>query len=331
MMDVRRVALLLTAMAACVGPAFADDALKCKGRDLSVDPAVKPRYEAFADDLMNSDGLLWKIEKAGVAPSYLYGTMHSTQPGAIELARKAAVYVDGAKSVVTELGGPFDDTTKVNMSSSMLSAALSADSDTFVGELSGDESELAERYLAAKGYPKDLARHLKLWFLAIATSLPSCEAEGQKQGLPEVDDTIARIGQSKGVPVIALETIAEQVAAIAGTPPKLAAEMLIATARSPELDDDAYVTLLHLYEEKHPARALAVLDAVPGIPEGDRTAERDFTKLLLVGRNEVMAERAAPRLEAGGAFIAVGALHLSGKEGLVERFRALGYRVTPLW
>jgi len=51
----------------------------------------------------------------------------------------------------------------------------------------------------------------------------------------------------------------------------------------------------------------------------------------LVGRNEVMAERAAPRLEAGGAFIAVGALHLSGKEGLVERFRALGYRVTPLW
>ena len=44
-----------------------------------------------------------------------------------------------------------------------------------------------------------------------------------------------------------------------------------------------------------------------------------------------MAERAAPLLAAGGAFIAVGALHLSGKDGLVERFRATGYKVTKVW
>lgn len=44
-----------------------------------------------------------------------------------------------------------------------------------------------------------------------------------------------------------------------------------------------------------------------------------------------MAERAAPLLEKGGAFIAVGALHLPGKEGLIERFRALGYTVAKEW
>jgi hypothetical protein len=213
----------------------------------------------------------------------------------------------------------------------MLSAALSADTDTFAGELSSADAELAERYLTGKSYAKDLAHHLKLWFLALATSLPSCEEEGQAQGLPEVDDTIARIGATKGVPVIALETIAEQIAAVSATPPKLAAQMLIATARSPELDDDAYVTLLNLYQQKRPTFALPILDAAPGVPESDRAAERDFTKLLLVSRNEVMASRAAPRLQAGGAFIAVGALHLSGKDGLIERFRAMGYRVTKLW
>jgi len=326
-----RVVCLLTAMAACSSQAFAGAAPICKGHDLSADPAVKPRYEAFADDMVNSEGLLWKIEKAGVAPSYLYGTIHSTQPLPLALARKAAGYIDGAKSVITELGGPFDTNMKVNMGSAMLAAALSADTDTFAGELSGADSELAEHYLAEKGYTRELARHLKLWFLAVATSIPTCEAEGQNQGLPEVDDTIARIGQSKGVPVIALETIAEQIAAVAATPPELAARMLVATARSPHLDDDAYVTLLSLYLDKHPTSALAVLDAVPGIPESDRVAERDFTKLLLVSRNEVMASRAAAPLESGGAFIAVGALHLSGKDGLVERFRAMGYRVTSLW
>lgn len=44
-----------------------------------------------------------------------------------------------------------------------------------------------------------------------------------------------------------------------------------------------------------------------------------------------MMQRAAPLLANGGAFIAVGALHLSGKDGLVERMRGAGYRVTKVW
>jgi hypothetical protein len=36
-------------------------------------------------------------------------------------------------------------------------------------------------------------------------------------------------------------------------------------------------------------------------------------------------------LASGGAFIAVGALHLAGKTGLVEQFRAHGYMVTKVW
>ena len=44
-----------------------------------------------------------------------------------------------------------------------------------------------------------------------------------------------------------------------------------------------------------------------------------------------MAERTAPLISAGGAFIAVGALHLSGKDGLVERVRAAGYEVTKVF
>ena len=39
---------------------------------------------------------------------------------------------------------------------------------------------------------------------------------------------------------------------------------------------------------------------------------------------------ALPLLEKGNAFIAVGALHLPGAEGLVELFRQSGYKVTPV-
>ena len=326
-----RLAVLLLALSVSLASAMADVPPVCKGHDLAANPAVHPRYEAFADELVNGDGLLWKIEKPGVAPSWLFGTIHSTQTEPLALARDAAQKLEGASAVATELGGPFDAASKINMSSALLSAALSPDKDTFEGAFSSDEAVRAEKYLAERGYRPEMAHHMRLWFLALAASLPSCEAEGEAKGLPEVDDTIARLAAARGLPVVALESNDEQVAALKATPPELAARMLLASARSPELDDDAYVTLLNLYIHKKPADALPVLDAAPGIDDADRAAERDFTKLLLVSRNAIMAERAAPLLEMGGAFIAVGALHLSGKDGLIERFRAMGYTVTKVW
>lgn len=324
------VAILIVGCAG-IGSASAAIGPTCEGRDLSIDPAVKPHYEAFADDLVNGEGLFWKIEKDGVAPSYLYGTMHSTQAEPVAMAEEAAKALDQAKVVATELGGPMDASARVDMSSALLSAAISPGDDTLAGRFSLADTSMAERYLSAHGYPVEMAHHLKLWFLAVATSLPACEAEGEAQGLPEVDDTLARLGAAKGLPVVGLETIQEQVAALETVSPDLAGRMLLAAARSPELDNDAYMTLLQLYERKRPAEAIAVLDAAPGLPDQDRAAERDFTKLLLVSRNAIMAQRALPLVERGGAFIAVGALHLSGKDGLVERFRRAGYSLTKIW
>ncbi len=86
---------------------------------------------------------------------------------------------------------------------------------------------------------------------------------------------------------------------IASTPTPLAAQILIASARAPDLNDDSYVTLLNLYTRKQPARAIAVLDAAPGVTDEDRAAEAEFTRLLLVGRNETMMDRAGAAIGPG--------------------------------
>ncbi len=65
----------------------------------------------------------------------------------------------------------------------------------------------------------------------------------------------------------------------------------------------------------------------------DSLSEEDyelFLKYLISDRNHVMADRAVPIIDKGNAFIAVGALHLPGKEGIIELLRAKGYLVTPL-
>jgi uncharacterized protein len=303
----------------------------CGGRDLASGLDLGAARLKRANDLLNAEGLLWRIERDGLAPSYLFGTVHTTDDGAVAIARQAEQYLVGAKVVATELGGPFDAAEQGELAAAALSKALARDEDTFATALAGPEAIPVEDYLTRRGLPKDMAHHLKLWFLAAFTALPNCEALRTQAGLPEVDQSIAQAGKARGLPVVALESVTEQLDALAATPPALAATLLAASARAPELDDDAFATLLRLYREKRPAEMLAVTDVMPGLTAEERDAEDRFDRLLLVGRNDAMAARAAPLLAAGGAFIAVGALHLAGRGGLVERFRAAGYRVTNIW
>ncbi len=313
------------------GPVLAGAAPVCQGRDLSDNPNVKPDFAAHADELVNGEGLLWRIQKPGLARSYLFGTIHSTNAEAVALARDAAAYIKSATVVATELGDVLDAQHMMDMGAAMLKAALSPAEDTIAGAFDVEDVERIDAYVGGRGYPPEMAHHLKLWFLEEVTSFPACEKEGELAGLPEVDQLIAETGQGQGVPIVALETVNEQLNSVSSVSPEVAAAMLGAAARLPSLDDDSYVTLLALYKQKRPAQAIAIVDALPGLTPRERAADAEFLRVLLIGRNETMMERAAPLLAKGGAFIAVGALHLPGKGGLIERARAAGYNVTKIW
>jgi uncharacterized protein len=302
----------------------------CEGHDLAEGVDLKPALARRADDLVNGDGLLWRIEKDGLAPSYLYGTIHTSDPGAITLAREAAKLAAGAKVVATELGAPLDPADKADMAGDMLGQAIDREHDMFAGAIPAGAIPNIEKYLAGRGYPGDFAHHMKMWFLAMMTSLPDCEIKRDQLQLPVVDDVIVLAGKDHGAPILGLESAKEQIAILASLPVGISATMLQENARLPNLSDDGFVTMLRLYKEKRPAEILAIVDSIPGLTAGERAAQ-DIFLTLMVGRNAAMAARAEPLLAAGGAFIAVGALHLPGKQGLIERFRAAGYGVSKVW
>jgi uncharacterized protein len=303
----------------------------CQGSDLTQVEGIAAAKAARADDLVNADGLLWRIERPGLAPSYLFGTIHSTDESALEVAHRAAQSIKDAKIVATELGGPIDTIEKANITAATLSKALDRDHDTFEGSIAPEDRKTVEKLITGLGYPAEFAHHLKPWFLAILTGLPKCEAERETLNLPEVDQFLAETARDLGVKVIGLETVEEQLAAIANMRPDVAATLVTLTARDPGLNDNLYATMLRLYRESRPAEILAVSDALGGLSDSERAAQDEFMLALLQGRNATMAERAAPLLASGGAFIAVGALHLAGKTGLIEQFRALGYTITKVW
>jgi uncharacterized protein YbaP (TraB family) len=327
-------ALLVAIAFGCLGFAAAAQSAAppaCGGRDIAAGLDLAAARAARADELADGQGLLWRVERDGIAPSYLFGTIHSTDDGATAIARRAAAVAAKATVVATELGGPFDAVDRGALSAKLLAGAIDRDDDTFLPDLAGAAGAPVEALVAAHGVPKEMAHHLKLWFLAASVEAPLCEQAREQAALPEVDEIVAEAGAAAKIPVVGLETADEQLAALAAAPPALAAALLKTSARVPKLDDDAYATMVRLYRDGRPAEMIAVVDALPELTAEERAAERAFDDLLLIGRNATMAERAAPLVAKGGAFVAVGALHLPGKGGLIARFRAMGYRVVNVW
>jgi uncharacterized protein YbaP (TraB family) len=317
-----------------VSPALADDAPPiCAGRDLSRDVALHPEDLARADaqrrdEMINGEGVLWRIEKSGAPPSYLFGTVHSTDDRAIAMAKTAAAHIAGAKVVATELGGPFDKIAMAEIGGTMIGKALAREDDTLASLGPPEDLALVEKFLAGRGLNAAFAHHIRPWFLALLTAAPLCEIQRQKLELPFVDEVVARTGRDLGIKVVGLETIDEQTDVMASLDPKLAGMVLISAARRPDLIDDVYATMIDLYVKQEPAEILPVIDASHILTPVEAEAQEDMAKHLIGGRNKIMAERARPLLDAGGAFIAVGALHLVGKGGLIALLRAEGFIVT---
>ena len=63
----------------------------------------------------------------------------------------------------------------------------------------------------------------------------------------------------------------------------------------------------------------------------DNTLYETLTDRLLTRRNRLMAERMQAALEAGNAFVAVGALHLPGEEGILALLERRGFEITRVF
>ena len=94
--------------------------------------------------------------------------------------------------------------------------------------------------------------------------------------------------------------------------------------------DDIMETMILLYEREEIGMVMPVVNAASRESGVSDEGYAEFEQTMVTARNKTMAQSAGPILDKGNAFIAVGALHLPGPQGLVEEFRRAGYTVTPV-
>lgn len=328
-------------LAACLllAPACAraqtDPEEKCAGVDLvermrSADPGAFAAYEKDIARIPNLDGLLWRVEKPGAPPSYLFGTMHVDDRDALMLARSTKELVRGSRIVLTELGD-VDETTQRQAAGAVIAKAARRDGGALAVVV--DPQDLAEvkRLLVVQKLNVEAADHIAPWVTIMMLALPACERARIGPGMKTVDSTVIEIAHAANVPVAPIESMEEQLKLLSTMDEKLVARDLVSTARHPALIEDGFATVLRLYKEKRVGAMLAVLHRAARLTKQENEDNEAMMKAFAGSRNRVIAARVKPEIEKGGAFVAVGAAHLSGFDGLVALVREAGYTATKEW
>lgn len=307
----------------------------CNGVDLvkalqASDPEGFGKFEDQARGVVNGQGLLWRVERAGGQASYLFGTMHSADAQAKTFDDLVTRALARSRTVAIELPGA--STRRV-----------AAELRRLVGNRSyrpgGGTLDLlpehvrpdVERRIARAGIPIAVASQLQPWFLALSLSRATCASSPQSGTDTETADArIERLAHEQGSNVVALETPLEQVDALSSVPDGVALRMVQDATERGMKPEDVESTISGLYKSRRIGYLLAMRGpAWAGVFDVDGYA--DFLSAFITRRNVTMLQRALPILGAGDAFLAVGALHLPGPNGLVEMIRQSGYSVTRIW
>jgi hypothetical protein len=318
------------------GSARAQEADTCNGTSLvkqlaASNPQELAEARATASAIFNGSGLLWKIEKSGVAPSWLFGTMHVTDPRVTALPPAAQTAFDSAGTVVIETVEILDPVKAQAALLTKPELTMFTDGTTLSQLLSADETKIIEAELSRRGIPLELVSRMKPWMIAGLVALPACELARKADGVEFLDIKIANTASDQGKQLLGLESIGEQMAAMADLPMEFHIRGLVETIKLADLMPDIMATMVDLYLQGEIAQIMPViLAAGPAEMEEDASGYAAFEERIVTMRNHVMAERAAPILDAGNAFIAIGALHLPGKQGVVALLEEAGYTVSAV-
>lgn len=262
-------------------------------------------------------GLLWKVERSGTPPSYVFGTVHSEDARVLALPPAVKQAFDGCSRYVME--AVMDDAAVQSMTQRM----MFDESRTLQQVLGASLYARTTSALAAYGMPEFAAQKMKPWAVAMSLSMP------KPQTGVFLDLLLMQYATEQGKSVAGLESVDEQLAIFDRMPMTDQITMLRDTLDYlPELDG-MFAELHELYLARD-LGGLARLSEEQQL-KGDRELAKRVMAQLLDDRNRRMVARMDAHLKQGNAFIAVGALHLPGRKGVLNLLAQKGYRISAIY
>jgi uncharacterized protein YbaP (TraB family) len=286
--------------------------------------------EAAAAATPAGEGKFYRIGRPGETASFLYGTMHLSDPR-LDLLPEARKAFGAADTLVIETTDALDPATTTAMMLARPDLLYLPPGRKLSDILTDPQAVAVTAELERLGIPAASVETLQPWFVAVSLMLPACETARLAEGQKPLDLALAAEAKAADKRVLGLESGGEQLEALASMSGDLQVASLVSTLALGDRLPDLFETMTQLYLDGRIALISPLVEVL--MPPGSAALAREagaFERRLVNDRNHRMAERLAPLLQPGGVFVAVGALHLPGDEGLVALLKAQGYAVTRL-
>lgn len=292
-------------------------------------PGIRQTILAAAGKGAHTGAMLFRVDVDGRKPSYVYGTVHvaderlQTLPGEVEEA------LNSASVVVLERGDVSEQAVRsvMPLAARLMMMPRNQALDSLIDE---DEMKVVTHAVKAAGLAPELARILRPWAATLFLAGSDCEKARFEAGLKPLDYRILEAAREKKVRIVGLEQIVEQYESLAAVPDDVQVAWLRSSIKLYQNIDDMSETTVALYLQR---KIEAVWDLTVAMTSDVGMTDEMMLRLkrvIVADRNAKMMDRSRSLLAEGGAFIAVGALHLGGADGLVRKIEESGLKVTPI-
>ncbi len=274
--------------------------------------------EAQTKKVQTDSALLYRITgKHLKKPSYIFGTIHLICPKDMFPAETLKGYINQTAQIILEID--LDDPSELQKAAK---GAVLADGKTVKDFLKPDEykkvDEMFKNYLGVS-YDRfqTFKPNLATTILLRSPKVISCSAP------VAYDSFLAETATVNKMPIIGLETVDAEFAALDSQPFEKQIEGLNKIAADPEKFLGEFRNLYRIYLTQN-SDDLFNLTA----KQGD--SDTALLEKLLVERNAAWIPVIEKNIKVTPSFIGVGSAHLGGKKGVLNLLRSKGYKLTPI-
>lgn len=274
--------------------------------------------------------LLWKITGKGLkAPSYLMGTHHLAPLSIIDSIKGMQTALNSTTQVIGEL--KMSDIHKpANIQ--LLQQKMMIECDTTLQTLlSPSDYDMVNKFTKEYlNFELSQVPKLKPAFISNnAVVIIYVKHVGNFNPQEQLDSYFQKQGTEKGKKIEALETLDFQLNILYNSSSLQRQAQLLVCGLS---DIPQAINDLKRLTEAYIAQNLNLMLKISEERRGNSCdpSPREMESMI-TARNKTWADKLPSLIETEPSFIAVGALHLPGEEGLINLLRAQGYQIEAVW
>jgi uncharacterized protein len=260
-------------------------------------------------------GLLWKISKRNEPSSYLFGTIHISDKDVTTLPDVVDKALHESEQFVMEA---LPDAEQMLLFSQTMffhdGQQLSELVDTSI-------YKRTKSILSAYHLGPDAVSVMKPWAAFLLMNYPPDAGD-------PLDMVLLSLAQQNGATVSGLESLQEQADIFSDLKMAEQVKLLTDTVCHYDVIEEDFIAMKSFYLKRDLGGLYNYTQRYSMSHEP--VYEKLMTKLI-VDRNKTMAERMQPMLDKGKSFIAIGAMHLTGAEGVLALLEAQGYSVSVIY